>query len=198
MWIKKEKFEKMQRDSQLLQALENQNRPWLKYGVFYTDNSLLKRYDEIVQSFQPEMISFKDYYAERLEWWKKRFDKKPENHKLRIGWNDDFKIIEKNNMEAIEQTLNWFKKQKDFIEIEDFETNRKVVIPVNQIQDYAVIPGHPEPYSEEEIEAWAKEQLEKEMQRWKVVKEDIQIRKGYQFVTDLNERYANYIRGMIE
>ena len=145
MWIKKEKFEKMQRDSQLLQALENQNRPWLKYGVFYTDNSLLKRYDEIVQSFQPEMISFKDYYAERLEWWKKRFDKKPENHKLRIGWNDDFKIIEKNNMEAIEQTLNWFKKQKDFIEIEDFETNRKVVIPVNQIQDYAVIPGHPEP-----------------------------------------------------
>ena len=134
-------------------------------------NEGLKKLAEHEKKFSDSKIPLSTYYTERLEWWKKQFDKEPENHKLRIDWNDNYEIIEKNNLHAIIHTLDEFKEQKDFVTFEDFETGQMIVIPVNQIQNYTVIPGHPDPYTSEEIEVWAKKQLEKEMQGWTVVKE---------------------------
>jgi hypothetical protein len=174
----------------------NKNKEYQKYiAQLQSERDKLKNQKAYPVNTEKK-VKFFTYYAERLEWWKKKFDKKPEPHKLRIDYEGDYEFVIKDNMEDIEKTLLEFTEAKDFIEIMDCETGQEIYVPVNKVSSYTVIPGHPNKYSDSEIEQWAKEQLDKEVQNWRVVKENDGIKIPYdnhlthiQKITELQNWY---------
>jgi hypothetical protein len=122
-----------------------------------------------------KQIPFSDYYAERLEWWKKQFDKEPEPYRIRINTNNTpiwvehtSKAEQMEEFDLLLKTIN--AKQNVFTVIND--DDRPETILISSIVSIEQFEGHPEPYTDEEVTVWAKEQLEKEMQGWKVVREE--------------------------
>jgi hypothetical protein len=151
------------------------------------------RYKEM----QKNLASFSTHYAERLEWWKGQFDKETKPHIARF--------VLKNQIREIK-----FKSDAEF------EDNKHIyavalgpgngttfwidglLVPRESIISIDFIQGHPEPYTNEEITAWAKEQLEKEMKEWKVVKEERHCLTAQEVrITEENERkQREYYRQM--
>jgi len=204
LFITKKKYEEANLNKKLLEHLES-TRPLCNEAFYFIDDvaGITQRYKNIKKRFENKelldrqvvrikglldsQIPFSTYYAERLEWWKGQFDKKPEPHKLRIDWDGDWEIICRDHLEDLSLLLGMF-KEIDFhgnIEFADDETGHKLLIPKAKVKSYTIIPGHPDPYTPSEVETWAKEQLEKEMQGWKVVKEE-------QKETDYKKKYNDY------
>ena len=130
---------------------------------------------EIANKIYPETISISAYYAERLKWWKRQFNKKPEKHQLIIDMNNgsNNEVIEFENLSDAQDVLNGFREKMNTINLKVFPTNiNGKVIGIAFVDLIYIIEGHPDPYTPEEIETWAKEQLEQEMQEWKVIKLD--------------------------
>jgi hypothetical protein len=173
VFIRKEEYEKFQQGQELLQALKDKKRPHIEYGFFSNDSRQQDEYDELVASFQPETKPFSDYYAERLEWWKKQFDKEPEKHKLVIELKGEEEIIEFDSLSDANDVLNGFREKMNNPNYKVFPSNvNGKVIAIDYVEQIFVVEGHPDPYTEDEIYWWAKEQLDKEMQNWKVIKEE--------------------------
>jgi hypothetical protein len=174
MWIGKEEYNKLLHDSNLLKRLKIQLKP---SSIGNSFGVTIDEYEKIIKKFQPETTS----YAERFEYWKKHFDKKPEMHKLRIDWENNYEFIEGLQLCYLAEELEKLKAQKEFIEILDKETEQIIHVPVNKVISYTIIPGHPEPYTNDEINAWVKEQLDNEMKDWKIIKEDKQYDSPFKF-----------------
>jgi hypothetical protein len=125
------------------------------------------RYKEM----QKNLVSLSDYYAERLEWWKGRFGKKPTRHEISLY------MIEGDCLKEFwSDTELWqlrYQEIKSAIETDNtigFDENKTVI--VKNIKYVHTLKGHPDPYTDSEIESWAKEQLEQEMKGCRVVKEE--------------------------
>jgi hypothetical protein len=118
------------------------------------------RYKEM----QKNLVSLSDYYAERLEWWKGRFHKDPKPYQVLVNGE----IVEFNERPEAESFIMDIEKSKDsdFIEVNERLIRRE---SINQVK---LVLGHPDPYTDSEIESWVKEQLEQEMKGWRVVKEE--------------------------
>lgn len=118
-------------------------------------------------------IPFPALCVERLERWKERHDdmRKPEKHKIEICLIDNrIKWIKHNDWEEICKIYLEVRENKKK-EVSFYITSEESVM-YDKVVSINLLKGHPDPYTPEEIESWAKEQLEKEMQEWKVVKEE--------------------------
>lgn len=140
------------------------------WSVSYQDVlDLRNKYDSLIKN----QIPFSTYYAERLEYWKGKFDKKPDKSCIIILFKDKtIKVIDYNDTEKMDEDYENIEKDLSVFEIQSircngFATSKELVKAAQKCP--AV---HPVPYTPEEIKAWAREQLEKEMQGWKVVKEE--------------------------
>ncbi len=118
-----------------------------------------------------ECKPFPDYYKERLEYWKGKFDKKPKPYRVMLRVADsDYEQSE--DFKTFDDALARCNDVRAHIDNSDtFMFADKNWNPTHIVCCYAV-SGHPSPYTPEEIEAWAKEKVEEEMKGWKVVKED--------------------------
>jgi hypothetical protein len=163
-------------------------------------------YNQRLIDEQDKYISFSTYYAERLEWWKKQFDKEPEPHRTRINTNDIPIWVNYNNRsEQIEEFDLLLKavniNQPAFTITNDDGRNETILI--SAIVSIEQFDGHPEPYSDSEIESWAKEQLEIEMKNWKVVKEppitamEVVIKEQSKFNAELRRQYLFQAFGIV-
>jgi len=148
------------------------------WSVSYQDVlGLRNEYDSLIEN----QIPFSAYYAERLEHWKGKFDKIPLKHYVTLSYKESsitkvlsmrFNTIE----EATDKFNEWNRFRIADAGIKEYFTDGSetpgltIVVAAKNVETIKLEPGHPDPYTPEEIEAWAKEQLEKEMQGWKVVK----------------------------
>jgi hypothetical protein len=156
---------------------------YLKKGEYDYDSKLglAKEFNQIKDKLQKETIPFSTYYAERLEWWEKKFDKKPERHGIIVKLINGTKIKRYINGNLVEATNDYVTlcneiKQLGTLTIEDKNYG---TIMKEAILSIDIFEGHPESYSDSEIEQWAKEQLDKEVQNWRVVKENDGIKIPY-------------------
>lgn len=117
-----------------------------------------------IKGLLDSQVPFSTYYAERLEWWKKQFDKEPE--KCHIKYELQTGEIIKQYFDSPRAMREEFEEENQQIAIGDTILFRQFIVKQTPIS------GHPSPYNDDEITVWAKEQLDEEMQGWKVVKEE--------------------------
>jgi hypothetical protein len=163
MFIKRERYQK-----ELEQAEERLAR-------VHNANDQLR---ECIKNMESNQISFADYYEEQVNYWIGEFSEKPTKHKLIVvkkvsatvaGGSraihfeyDDIEQAEKDFALLQEQMM----ERADVLSIEG-----KFVINANDVESiFFEKSEHPQPYTDEEIEAWAKEKVNEEMKGWKVVK----------------------------
>lgn len=140
-------------------------------------DELEKKYQDGIRKGQEvergKHILFSDYYRERLEYWKGRFDEieKPKKHRLHLWQQGGGCYIE------VFDDLEEAKKRRDDLRNQLESTSMSIlfddqmVLKTNIRHLSDVEEGHPFPYTPEEIEAWAKERVEEEIRtRWMVVK----------------------------
>jgi hypothetical protein len=123
-------------------------------------------------------VPFLDYYEERVNYWIGEFSEKPIKHKLIVvkkvsataaGGSRTIRF-EYDDIEQAEKDFTLLQEQMmeraDVLSIEG-----KFVINANDVESiFFEKSEHPQPYTDEEIEAWAKEKVNEEMKVWKVVK----------------------------
>jgi len=188
LFIRKKEYEEANLNKKLLEHLES-TIPLCDETFYFSDDAtgITQRYKNIKKRFENKelldqqvvrikglldsQIPFSAYYAERLEWWKGQFDKKPEPHKLIITFTGVrcAELLEFDNMktrDTVEREIRELMKNP----MNSYEYGGKTY-SVYHITTLEPVNGHPDPYTPEEIETWAKEQLEKEMRGWMVVKE---------------------------
>ena len=170
MVIRKKKYEELEHNNKIFLALKEKNRPYATALQERLGDTSQKEYDEIVNRYKQETVSFSTYYVERLKWWKGQFDKKPEKHYIRFLFDiDSFSTISFGNLEDARKFLDEISSisNLDCFIVDDMGCR----FSKDKIIKMKIFEGHPDPYTPEEIETWAKEQLEKEMRGWMVVKE---------------------------
>jgi hypothetical protein len=184
LFIRKKKYEELEHNNKIFLALKEKNRPYATALQERLGDTSQKEYDEIVNRYKQETVSFSTYYVERLKWWKGQFDKKPEKHYIRFLFDiDSFSTISFGNLEDARKFLDEISSisNLDCFIVDDMGCR----FSKDKIIKMKIFEGHPDPYTPEEIETWAKEQLEKEMRGWKVVKEE-------QKETDYKKKYNDY------
>ncbi len=123
------------------------------------------------EEMEERLVPFPAYYQERLEYWKGRFDKKPEPYQviLRIVSSDYVQFEEFDTFDDALARCNDVRANID--NHTTFMFADKNWNPSNVVCCH-VVSGHPAPYTPAEIEAWAKEKVEAEMKDWRVAKEE--------------------------
>jgi hypothetical protein len=122
------------------------------------------------EKLKSNQVPFPAFCAERLEYWKGKHDnyKKPEPHKVFFTTNDGkthAKLF--NTKEEINEYYNRLKGSSEISITDDYKLH--YISIVSYVREY----NHPDPYTPEEIESWAKERVEEEMKGWKVVREEV-------------------------
>jgi hypothetical protein len=110
-------------------------------------------------------IKFSEKYEKRLEELKKSFNLQPSLHYLEIQFDNGKSKKVEGSMNILEELTQTIDEAID----EDFIFIRERYFRRGNIVSFEFYEGHPAKYTEEEIEDWAREKLDDEMDSWEVV-----------------------------
>jgi hypothetical protein len=136
-----------------------------KLNALRLERDHLGRMLEETKAKIPETATFSKLYEIRLVELKKSFKLKPKPHYLEIKFKDgEVKKVE-GSTNALEELATIIEESidEDFIFIEERYFRRGSIVAFEYYE------GHPTEYTEIEIEEWAHEKLNEEMESWEVV-----------------------------
>jgi hypothetical protein len=126
------------------------------------------------EDWEKKCKSFAVYYQERLEYWKEKAkdELRPEPYRIVIFLTNRTQRCREFPDKAAHDAAfsKWTDPKSGAIVLDDGESIERHAV-VSIVPDDG--DGHPSPYTPAEIEAWAKEKVEVEMQGWRVVKEQM-------------------------
>ena len=135
----------------------------------------LKRELEAAKKKIPETVTFKERYETRFEELKKECKLQPEPHRLEIEFEDG----SIDSLEGDAEELREFAEGINDAIDEDFVYIKGRYYRRDSIAAFEFHEGHPQEYNEAEIDEWADEALNNEIESWKVVvKKPFELPKG--------------------